>query len=173
MISISAFTWIDFFVVAVLIFSTIFATARGLISSLLGFIGWVAAIYLALTYAEPVAKHLPLNLFGDAAKHGMLNIALAFIIVFLLTVIGVALLSRIFSKLVDTIGLSPVDRVLGLAFGILRGMVLVLVLAIALELFGFANYPAWGNSVTRPLADRTLAYLWPFLPKKLAHAWAQ
>ena len=169
---IAMFTWIDYVVIAALLLSAVFGTARGFISSLLGFIGWLAAAYFAAHYADTLATYFPPNLFGESTKHGLFSFVLAFALIFVGILFGVALLGSALAKLMHTIGLSPVDRALGLLFGMLRGALLVLVLAIAVELLGVSHYQPWRNSVTRSLVEDALGYVLPLLPKKLGRALA-
>ena len=167
--NIQALTWIDYAALAILFFSATFGTLRGLMSSLVGFIGWVAAAYFSAHYAEHLASYFPKSLLERLGNHETLAVAIAFVLIFIAIVFSVALLGSLLGKLMHTIGLSPADRLLGLLFGLLRACLLVLVLALGLEFLGANNYPAWRHSVTRPLTEVALGYLLPLLPKGWTH----
>ena len=167
--NIQALTWIDYAALTILFLSAAFGTVRGLMNSLVGFIGWVAAAYFSAHYAEHLATYFPKNWLEKLGNHETLAVAVAFVLIFITIVFGVALLGSWLGKLMHTIGLNPADRLLGLLFGLLRACLLLLVLALVLEFLGASNYPAWQHSVTRPLTETALGYLLPLLPKSWAH----
>ncbi len=167
--NIQALTWIDYAALALLFLSATFGTMRGLVSSLVGFVGWVVAAYFSVHYAEHLATYFPKSLFGKLGNHETLAVAIAFVLIFIAIVFGVALLGSWLGKLMHSIGLNPADRLLGLLFGLLRACLLILVLALVLEFLGANNYPAWRHSVTRPLTETALGYLLPLLPKGWTH----
>jgi uncharacterized membrane protein required for colicin V production len=74
-------------------------------------------------------------------------------------------IANIVASLIENSFLAPVDRALGVAFGALRGVVLVLVTYLVL-LFVFPppSQPSWiTEAMSRPWLDQGL---------RLAHAWA-
>lgn len=167
--SLAALTWIDYIVLVVLIISSVFGVARGLLNSVLGFVGLVVAAYFAAIYAEQFATYLPVSLLGESGHDGLLATVIAFVLIFIVIVFSVALLTTLLTGLIHKIGLSPADRALGFGFGVLRGVLLILVFAFVFELLGFREYHPWRAAVTRPLAEKILVHLLPLLPKKLGH----
>jgi membrane protein required for colicin V production len=65
------------------------------------------------------------------------------------------LLTRIVGSLVASAarwaGLGPVDRVAGLALGVVRALLVLAVCALATERFGLTGHPSFERSLSRPL----------------------
>ena len=81
-----------------------------------------------------------------------------------------ALLSWLLGKVVATVGLRPVDRSLGGIFGLVRGLVFLLVLAVVVHLLGMRSQPWWQESFLTPWLQLLLAGFKPVLPEML-QAW--
>jgi membrane protein required for colicin V production len=71
-------------------------------------------------------------------------------------------------RLVSAAGLSPVDRTLGGAFGLARGAVVLLVLAVMVHLLALSEGAWWRDSRSAGVLDAALQGLKPSLPEKLA-----
>jgi membrane protein required for colicin V production len=65
-------------------------------------------------------------------------------------------------------GLGGIDRILGLAFGFLRGGVVVMVLVLAAGLTKFPQLPMWQNAMLSPFCVAMAKDLMPWLPPSLA-----
>jgi membrane protein required for colicin V production len=74
------------------------------------------------------------------------RIAVAFVCLLLITLILGALVSFLFSQIVDLTGLTGTDRFAGLLFGIARGCVVMAVLVLAAGLTPLPNDPWWAES---------------------------
>lgn len=114
---------LDGAVVLVVVVSLLLGAWRGFLYELLSILGWIAAFVAARMFAEDLAPRLPMT--GASPE---LRLVVAFVALF----VAVAFLAGIFSwlvrKLASASALRPVDRSLGLVFGIVRA-VLILVLA--------------------------------------------
>lgn len=116
-------------VLAVLVLvSAAFGLGRGLVKEVLSLAIWIAALLSALAFAAPLGR-----MILDADPK--LQLAVGFALVFVGVLVAGALLQRLMRALVETTGLSGTDRVLGLAFGTLRGAVVALFGLIALRPF--------------------------------------
>ncbi len=150
----------------VLLLSLVVGAWRGLVHELMSLAGWVAAFLLAQWLAEDVAHWLPV--WRDAAAQ--VRYALSFVLVFVAGMFAAALLSWLLGKVVATAGLRPVDRSLGGIFGLVRGMVILLVLAVVVHLLGMRAQPWWLESSVTPMLELLLTGLKPALPEVL-QAW--
>jgi uncharacterized membrane protein required for colicin V production len=119
-------TAIDFVVIAVVLLSAIFATARGLIHETFAILAWIAGGYLAFRltpFVQPFLNNM-------IAPPWLERLAVLFGI-FILVFIPLAILSRWLSAKVKGSVANPVDCCLGLVFGICRGLVIVGIVYIA------------------------------------------
>jgi membrane protein required for colicin V production len=123
------FTLIDAVVAVIIILSAILAYSRGLVREVMAIAGWVAAAVLAFVFAsqaEPLIREAPV--IGDFLRGSCeLSRIAAFAAVFAVGLILMALITPLFSGIVQRSALSGIDMALGFLFGVLRGVVLVAV----------------------------------------------
>ena len=116
--SVADFNWFDWLLILIVAFSMVMAFRRGFVRALFGVLGFIGGFALAA---------LNYDVVGDWINTSRLTIApsTARIIGFLLIVVAVAaafeLLGRLVQKVLRTVGLTFLDRTLGLAFGFARG----------------------------------------------------
>jgi len=113
-------TTVDALVIGIVVISGIFAMLRGLVHETFAILAWVVGGYVALRFA-PDAQPL----LHGAIQPVWLETVLMVIGLFLLVFIPLSLISGRLSAMVKQSGIGAVDRVLGLAFGIARGLVIV------------------------------------------------
>jgi membrane protein required for colicin V production len=70
-------------------------------------------------------------------------------------------------KLIEAIGLRPVDRTLGAVFGVLRGVLILLVLVVMAGLTGLDQAPWWQEARSAVLLSDWVKELKPLLPQEL------
>ena len=80
------------------------------------------------------------------------------------TVFAAGLVSWLIKKLVETVGLRPVDRTLGGFFGLARGVVLLLALTVVLQLTGLSRDDWWSSAQGPVWLELMLNGLKPLLP---------
>jgi membrane protein required for colicin V production len=154
---------LDWIAIAVLLLSLLIGVVRGLVFELMSLAGWVAAFFVAQWLAEDVGAWLP---FGDPAAPW--RYAAGFVLVFVAVAFGVGLLAALMRKLVMAAGLRPVDRTLGAAFGIARGAVALLAMAVVVNVMAWRQAPLCQESRAAEILDAALQGLKPALPDKLA-----
>lgn len=147
----------------VLVLSLVVGAWRGLVHEWMSLAGWVAAFVLAQWWAEDVARMLPF--WREAAEQ--VRYALGFVLVFVASVFAASVLSWLLRKVVEGAGLRPADRSLGAIFGLLRGVLMLMVLAVVVRLLGLQSSPWWQDAVLSPLLDVMLAGIKPWLPPSL------
>lgn len=150
----------------VLLLSLIVGVWRGLVQELMSLGGWVAAFFMAQWLADEVALAMP---FWREAS-AQVRYALAFALVFVGSLLTAALLSWLLGKVVATAGLRPVDRVLGGVFGVVRGLLLLLVATVVVHQLGMRQQAWWQQALAAPLLESVLAGAKPALPRPM-QAW--
>jgi membrane protein required for colicin V production len=131
--------WVDLFIIGVIAISAIISLFRGFTKEAISLATWVLAFWLALTFSTRLAATLHGSIDSPTAR-----IAIAFAILFVVTVILGGVVNFLVSQLVEKTGLSGTDRALGVVFGILRGGLIVVILVM---LAGLTTLPAesWWN----------------------------
>ncbi len=151
----------DWVLLGVLLASMVVGFWRGLVYEVLSLAGWVAAFVVAQWLAPEVVGWLPFVKGAPAS----VQYAVAFAVVFVGTVFAAGMVSWLIKKLVETVGLRPVDRTLGGVFGLARGVVLLLALTVVLQLTGVSR-DAWWSTAQGPVwLDLVLTGLKPLLPQ--------
>ncbi len=120
---ITRMTWIDIVLVIILIILVLHGIMIGLIRGIFDIVGIVLGYILAINYS------------------GALGIPkfLAFLLIFIVVVVGVSVLGRIISKLIHVTLLGSIDRLLGGLLGFLKGFIICFVFLIILFLLQKSN----------------------------------
>jgi membrane protein required for colicin V production len=125
----------DWFLVGVLAYSTIMAFLRGFFRETFSLVGLIAGILLASWYYTFFAVRIGRWLPWTTAE------LVSFLLIAVLVMVLCGLLGTLLSKTAKTIGLGFVDRLLGAAFGFVRGCLFgVLVLMAAAAFFPQEQY---------------------------------
>ncbi len=139
--------YIDMGIVVLVLLSAIVGFVRGFVREVFSLTTWVAAGVVAYLFYEKLAGQLPFNIPNDLVRYG---------VAILLIVLGVfilgAIINYLFGKAINAIGLGGTDRVLGGAFGVLRGALVVtlMVLLMGLGLTTLTDTPLWKESKLVP-----------------------
>jgi membrane protein required for colicin V production len=123
---IGGFSYLDAALIAIVAISGIVAMYRGLTREILSILSWVAAAAACVFFvfkfkaeAQQVADQFHSPLLVAQVGVGGLIFLIVLIVVHLIT-------SRISDSVLDS-RVGPIDRILGLAFGVARGFVLVVI----------------------------------------------
>jgi len=132
-------TFIDCLIVLIVIVSAGYAAWRGFIWETLTIFAWVTASFGCLyfgPYLIPMMRSL--------VSQGWLATVLAYAAVFLAVFIPFAFISHRFSETVKHSPIGPLDRAAGVAFGVVRGLVLVGIAYLAFTYFvPIRQQPGW------------------------------
>lgn len=156
-------TAIDLVLLAIVAVSALFGAFRGLIGVLASLAAWILAGWAAFRFGGEVALLLA-GYAQPGAAHLFGGYALAFIGVLL--VVGTA--GWLLRRLVHGIGLSAMDRFLGLLLGLVRGVLVACVLVLLLGLSELPREPAWQQSRLLPLFIPGAEWLAGLLPDWVA-----
>jgi membrane protein required for colicin V production len=152
---------LDWLFLAVLLISLVVGAWRGLVYELLSVANWIAAFVLAQWFAPTAAQWLPMANATEVVRY-----ATGFVLVFVVSLFAGGLLALLISKMVAAVGLRPVDRVLGAAFGLVRGAILLLAFTVVFSMTPMVKGPLWQESVGAGIATVALQGLKPVLPQE-------
>ncbi len=134
-----SFSFVDVLVVATVVISVIFATYRGFVQETLTVFAWAAAAFAMIYFAPALAPVLRQRISPE-----WLGVALAYLGIFLVVMIPLSFVSYRFSQGVKHSPVGTLDRSLGFAFGVIRGLAIV---GIAYLVFCMAvpigSQPSW------------------------------
>lgn len=154
---------VDWVLLAIVGVSALFGLMRGLIGALASLAAWVLAGWAAFQFGAEVA----LLIAADAAPSaGQLFAGYALSFIAVMVVVGVV--GWALRKLVHSIGLSGLDRMLGLALGVARGAFIACVVVLLLGLTALPREPSWQASPVVPVFVPGAQWLQAWLPDWVA-----
>ena len=146
-------TWLDYTVITIAVLSALLGWWRGLVYEVLSLLGWIAAILVARLFAASIVPYMPAVLGAEAARTAMAYAAL-----FIGTLIIGGIVAWSLSKLVKFVGLGWLDGLLGVLFGMVRGVLIVLALALLAGMTGLPKEQSWRDAwLSKPLESVALA----------------
>jgi membrane protein required for colicin V production len=156
-------TLFDYGVLFIIGSSVLLSVMRGLVRELLSLAGWVVAFLGANLFSDTVSVWLP-DSFGGAS----VRVLVAFVLLFVATLVVMALLANLVRRLVHGAGMSTEDRVLGGLFGLARGMLVVMTLVLLAGLTTLPHQPVWNNAMLSAPLEALAVVIRPWLPQYLS-----
>ena len=150
--------WIDYVIIAVVGFSALVSLIRGFVREALSLVTWGCAFFVASHYYTYLAVWF--TGFDDELVRNGIAIA----VLFVATLIVGAIVNYVIGSLVEKTGLSGTDRVLGVCFGALRGVLIVSAMLFFLDTFtGFSKSPDWQQSQLIPQFSYIIRWFFDYL----------
>ena len=136
-------TGFDFALLGILGASTLLGAFRGLIKELLSLVAFGLAFLAAVWWGPSLAGMTILNW----VSHEYLRLGISYAALFVMTLLAVGLVNMAMAAMIKSTGLSPADRGLGSLFGLVRGVLLVLVLVTLAGYTPLPEEPWWQQAM--------------------------
>ncbi len=155
---------IDLAVLAVIVLSAFISFMRGFFREAVSLAMWVMAILITLTFTAQFSTLLPDTIETPAARASISAMVLFFGTLAIGTII-----SWLFQRIVDSASLTKIDRFAGVAFGLGRGCIMIMLLVLAAHLTPAMKQEVWWReSATMPYFEKAARYLHAQLPASIA-----
>ncbi len=138
----------DYLLIAAILISAIVGALRGFLREAVAFGAWIVALFVAWHFSDMVEPHLGGLLGGSDIRPWAARI----IIIVLVLLLGAAI-GAMLSHFVRLSIFSGMDRLLGFAFGLLRGFLLLGVFVILGQLLRLSGEPWWKHSLLIPYGE--------------------
>ena len=156
-------TGFDYVVATLVLASVLLGAWRGVVGEVIALVAWVLAFFAAKMFGAEVAPIL----FSGIADPVMRLVA-AWVAVFVVVLVLMALLRLAVRGVLKALGLSLADRLLGVVFGLARGLIIVLALVAVGGMTMVAKEKWWTEAYfSAPLETAVLACK-PWLPDDVA-----
>jgi membrane protein required for colicin V production len=155
--------WADYCIIAALGLSVLMGLWRGFIGEAIALACWVLAFWVAWTFGAQLAQQFTAITLPSA------RLVLGYAICFVGVLIAGALVGFLMRKLIAGSGLSGSDRMLGMVFGLIRGLAIVTIAVLILKFTPLPQDPWWKESKLLPTFENAAKWLSTQLPPEVTH----
>lgn len=156
-------TAFDYFVIAVLLGSMALGFMRGVVGEVLTLAAWILAFLVARKYGVQLGEQFLQSALSDSNVRALSGWALTFVGVLL----AMSLLRLTLKGLLRAVGMGGFDRVLGLAFGLVRGGLLLLALVAVAGMTPLPSQSWWKSAQLSPYLEHAVLIAAPWLPDEV------
>ncbi len=156
-------TIFDYVVIGIVGLSLLFGLWRGVVGELIALAAWVLAVIAALEFGGWAGEMV----FAGIADPAIRTLA-GCVLLFVGVLVVMALVRMLVNSMVKALGLSVSDRILGMVFGVVRGLLVVMVLV---GLGGMTSLPKqgwWKDAMLAQPMEIAVLVVKPWLPDDLA-----
>lgn len=161
--------WADFSILSIIGISALISLFRGFVREALSVVGLAAAIWVAVTFYNQ-ASDLLVNVISLPTGRRVI----AFVALIVVSLLIAGLINHLIGKLVDKAGLTGTDRMLGVVFGVVRGVAIVGLLVLLAGLSQVPQDPWWQQSMLmehfQKLAQMAIEFLPPDVVAHFSYA---
>ncbi len=154
---------LDWILAGAAAFSVLRGIVRGAVSQIFGILGILGGFFVAAHKYEQVGVEIRNN-FPSLAGAGT---TIAFILLFLLTWLCIAVAGSWIAKLMRRAGLGFVDRIWGGMIGFGKALLFAVVAVSILTLFGTKESPLLAGSLLTPYINEVTVFLLKIAPDKV------
>lgn len=155
-------TLFDIAVIAILAVSVGLAAWRGMVREVFSLVCWLGAFWVSKEFAGIVGGWLPASISNPG-----LRLVIGFLGLMLLSLLVFSLITLLMVHLVKVAGLKTSDRTLGAFFGLVRGVVIVVILVLMGGMTQAPREPFWRDALlSRPL-EAVAIWVKPWFPAEV------
>ena len=151
---------LDLTLLAIIGVSTLFGLMRGFFGALASVLAWLLAGWAAFHYGAEVAAWL-----SDDGPPGSADLLGGYALAFVGVMVVVGVTGWLVRKMVKSVGLSGVDRALGLVLGFLRGALVACIVLLLVAFTDMPREPEWKRSSVVPVLLPGAQWLSRWLPE--------
>lgn len=141
----TTWTGLDFVMASVILLSLVIGIFRGFISEAISLFTWFFAFFAAFRFSPNMSKLLHAIISDDATRH-----VISVILIFILILLAGFIVKKLITMLIKFTGLGFFNRLLGMVFGMARGILFNIIILVMVQASAFQN-DAWAKkSVIAP-----------------------
>jgi len=151
--------WIDIVIIALFVISILVGIYRGFVKETLSVASWALAAFVAFRYGEQASIYVKPYVTKEP-----LDLAIAYVAVFLISLIVFSVISHIISQIFDSSGMKGIDRSIGSIFGAIRAAAIIVILVLVGRFMAMDNQQWWMDSQFIPYFEPLVEWFKSFLP---------
>ena len=152
----------DYIIAGVVFTSILISLIRGFFKELISLVIWILGFWVAINFHAACSVILEPYIANISIR-----VIVSFAGLFLTVLIFGAIFSYLLSFIITKSGLSGFDRLLGMVFGSIRGVLLIGVILLLISTTSFVEDDWWKKSVLIPHLQVLIDWLRVFLPQKI------
>ena len=154
-----AVDWVNAAFAAVLVGSLLIGVWRGLVFEVLSLLTWAVAWVVAHAFADEVAGAAFWPAMAPVLRH-----TLAWLLVFVLALMAGRLVVWAVRQVLHMSPLAGLDRLLGGLFGLVRGVLVVLIVVMLVGESPLAQRAPWRQALAVQWSQQVLVWVLPWMP---------
>lgn len=155
--------WVDYIILGIIGLSVAISVVRGFVREALSLVAWIAAFWVAFSFFKSFAEFLVPYISVPSVR-----LAAAFLILLVLILLLGALVNFLAARLVQKTGLSGTDRIIGVLFGVARGVAIVMLLVLLAGVTPLVKDSWWKQSLLIGYFQEGAIWLRAYLPPDIA-----
>lgn len=152
-------SFFDILAISVIFISIIVSMMRGLVGEIFSLIGWIIALFVARLFAVPISE-----VFFSSMNPRPLAVICAFILIYIVTRLGIALIQQLTNALFKQTCLSSINCLLGGILGAIKGILIVSLVVLACSLSDLPRSEDWQQSISAPFFESIALMEKDYLP---------
>jgi membrane protein required for colicin V production len=155
--------WLDIAILIVVGLSALISLVRGFVREAFSLAVWVLAFWISWSFFRDLEVPLRAWIGSPTARLGI-----AFGLLMIVTLVVGGLVNYVIIQLVERTGMSGTDRLVGMVFGVGRGVLLVAALVLLAGLTPLPTEPWWAESSLVGYFEELALWLRDLLPPEMA-----
>jgi len=139
---------IDWVILAIVGISALISLVRGFVKEALSLASWVIAFFVARIFSGNLATLLENSISTNSVRW-----LVSFALLFVATLVVCAMVNYLIAQVVRITGLGGLDRVFGMVFGLMRGLMIVVALVYGAQLTMIPQDQWWQDSQIIPYLE--------------------
>lgn len=150
---------LDIVIIVFFAISILIGVYRGFVKEILSVTSWALAAVIAFKFGEQASVYIK-----PYIKQEPLDLAVAYVAVFLLSLIAFSVISHIMSQIFNASGMTGFDRSLGSIFGAIRAAIVIAILVMIGRFMALDNQQWWLDSGFLSYFEPLVEWLKTFMP---------
>ncbi|QEP45146.1 CvpA family protein [Ectothiorhodospiraceae bacterium BW-2] len=156
------FNWADYAILVIIALSVIISVIRGFAKEALSLAGWIISFWVAVQFSPELQP-----LLADYIDTPSLQLLISFVVLLIMGLFVTGFINFLVGQVIQKTGLSGTDRMVGVLFGGVRGVVIVAALVLMASMTPIPSDPWWQASQLLPHFEQLAAELQSYLPEDI------